>query len=130
MSSSAFVTEIPSQDRSWATACHLVPLAGYLLTIPGAGILCPLLIWLCRRDESVFVDEQGREAVNFQIMMALLFLGCWLLVPLLGLGFLLMIAVNIIGAVFAILAAVKTASGKPYAYPVHVDLVNADSFRS
>ena len=129
MSRSAPDTDISSQDRVWAMACHTAPLVGYALTIPGAGILCPLLVWLCRRDESSFVDEQGREAVNFQLMMGLLALGSWLLVPLL-VGIPLLIVVRIFGAVFAIMAAVKAASGRSYSYPVHADLVHADSFRS
>lgn len=119
---------ISSHDRGWATACHLAPLAGYALAFPGAGILCPLLVWLCRRDESDFVDEQGRQAINFQIMMGLLALGSWMLVPLL-VGIPLLLAVRLIGGLFAIAAALKTASGRSFNYPVHANMVHADSFR-
>ncbi len=119
---------ISSEDRGWATACHLSPLVAYLFAVPGTGILCPMLVWLCRRDESEFVDEQGRRAINFQIMMALLALGSWLLVPIL-VGIPLLLAVHLIGGLFAVLAGLKTASGRGYDYPVSVDMVHKDSFK-
>src|SRR4051812_16362697 len=56
-------TEIPSgpEDRTMAVICHV----GGILTAP----LLPGLIWLLKKDESRFVDDQGKEALNFQITL-------------------------------------------------------------
>jgi hypothetical protein len=48
-------------------ACHLSALAG--LIIPFGSILIPLIIWLTQKDKHPFINEQGKESVNFQISM-------------------------------------------------------------
>ena len=52
----------------WAMVCHLAALVGLL----GNGIgflLGPLVVWLFKNEDDPFIDEQGKEAVNFQITM-------------------------------------------------------------
>jgi len=56
-------------DRTWAMLCHLSGLAGYV--VPFGNIFGPLIIWLIKRDQSWFVDDQGKEALNFQISWAI-----------------------------------------------------------
>ena len=58
------------QSHTWAMLCHLGALAG-LVGIPAGNILGPLIIWLIQKDKHPFVDEQGKEAVNFQISMTI-----------------------------------------------------------
>jgi uncharacterized protein len=73
------------QARTWATWCHLssqiwiltpltvgfsVPLALQPL-IPLLGIVVPLIIWLKKREFSSFVDEHGKESLNFQFSISL-----------------------------------------------------------
>src|SRR5690349_455038 len=82
----------PHDARTWATVAHL---AGFLMYsgIPFASILGPLVVWLLKRDQSPYVDDQGKEAVNFQISMALYalliaptvcFVIGWVLLAILG----------------------------------------------
>src|SRR5580698_7378029 len=55
-----------SDDRMWAMFAHLAgPLTTYLLG--GMGWIGPLVIWLIKKDSSRFVDDQGKESLNFQI---------------------------------------------------------------
>ena len=55
-----------SQDeRTWGMLCHLSAFAGYVF--PFGGIVGPLVVWLIKKDEMPFVDDQGKEALNFQI---------------------------------------------------------------
>ena len=35
------------------------------------NFLGPLIIWLIKKDESPFVNDQGKEALNFQITIAI-----------------------------------------------------------
>ncbi len=59
--------DLPGQEtRKWAMLCHLGGLASLVL-FPTANVILPLVIWLAKRNTDPYVDEQGREAVNFQI---------------------------------------------------------------
>ena len=62
--------EVSKDARMWAMFCHLAGLVGYLIPLIG-NIVAPLIIWQIKKDELPFVDEQGKEAVNFQISMSL-----------------------------------------------------------
>src|SRR5260221_9735806 len=115
---------ITTEERGWAMAAHLSALlavwAGYL------GILGTLIIWLIKRNEMRYVDEQGKESLNFQINMFVL--GIALVVgsiPVVlltaGLGFLLAVplwfALVVYSVVMPIIAAMKTNAGEAYRYP-------------
>lgn len=54
----------------WAMLCHIAGLAGYVIPVVG-NIVGPLVLWQLKKDEHPFVNEQGKEAVNFQISMAI-----------------------------------------------------------
>jgi hypothetical protein len=51
-------------ERQCAVAIHLSSLAG--LVVPFAFVV-PLVLWLIKKDESVFIDDHGREVVNMMI---------------------------------------------------------------
>ena len=62
--------ERPDKDaRTWGMICHLMALCGYV--IPFGHILGPLIIWAIKKDEHEFVNDQGREAINFQLTMTI-----------------------------------------------------------
>lgn len=61
--------EISRDERTWATICHLAA----LVMIPYVGIIVgPLVVWLIKRTEYPFVDDQGKQALNFQITVFLI----------------------------------------------------------
>ena len=51
-------------------AARLAGFAG-LTGIPFGNILGPLVVWLIKKDQSWFVNEQGKEAMNFQISLTI-----------------------------------------------------------
>ena len=59
------VIESSSADRSWAAGIHLAALSAHV--IPFGNVLGPLIVWLIRRESSRFVDQNGKDAINFQI---------------------------------------------------------------
>ena len=63
------------------------------------------------------MDYHGKEAVNFQITMALA-LGVSLLLMLVIIGVFLASIVGIIWLVFTIIAAIKANNGEYYRYPI------------
>lgn len=102
-------------------AAHLSGLLGHALT--GVGhILGPLIIWLIKKEESPFVGDQAKEALNAQISFTIygLVAGalCFVLI-----GFPLLFALVIFDLVIVILAAIKANDGIRYRYPFILRLV-------
>ena len=112
----AWTEPVDSDSRGWAVAAHLIPLFGF-------GFIGPLIIWLIKRDEDVFVEEHSREALNFQISVLIYLIVSGLLILVL-IGFLLLPAVVIFAFVAAIVAAIKAANGQEFRYPLTIRFVS------
>lgn len=108
------------EAKNWAMGCHLAALAGFV--IPFGSVIGPLVVWLMKREESGFVDRQGKEALNFQITMLIAFLVSLVLVFVL-IGFLLIAAVVIFDLIMIIVATIKASEGEDFRYPVSLRLV-------
>jgi len=107
-------------DRTWAMLCHLSGLAGYV--IPFGNIFGPLAIWLIKRDQSWLVDDQGKEAVNFQISWTI-YMIISLIAILVLVGIVLVGIVAVGGLVLLIVAAVKANEGIAYRYPLTIRFI-------
>jgi uncharacterized Tic20 family protein len=110
-----------AEERQWALFAHLSALLG-LVT---AGWLCfvgPLVIWLVKKDTMPFVEDQAKEALNFNITMMIAAAISWVLLFVL-IGFILLPAVAIIWLVFVIIAAIKANEGTRYRYPFALRLI-------
>jgi uncharacterized protein len=106
--------------RTAAVATHLSTFAG--LVVPFGSVIGPLAIWLTRRDRNPFIDQAGREALNFGITIAIY--GAVLLVAALMLvGIPLLMAGVIAWVALASLAAAKANEGQLYRYPLTLRLV-------
>jgi uncharacterized protein len=113
---------VPTQDeRSWGMFAHLSAFAGLIFPLVGS-IVGPLLIWLAKRDQSAFVAEQGKEALNFNISVALGAIICGVLVYVF-VGILLGVALFIYWLAMTILAGIRAGEGVRYRYPISVRLV-------
>lgn len=121
-----------AEERQWALFAHLSALVGGILTSGWAGSLgCfigPLIIWLVKKDTMPFVNDQGKEALNFNITVGIIFLALFLLtIVTLGIGALitlpLMVIVGIAWLVFTIIAAIKANNGEAYRYPLTLRLI-------
>jgi uncharacterized Tic20 family protein len=120
----------PSADEiRWATLGHLASLVN-LLGIPSP--LGPLLVWLLKRHESVFVAQEAAESLNFALSVWIyglaflvaalvsLFSGAWANLVLFGL---LWLALILSSLVFSIIGGVRASEGKPYRYPFNIRLI-------
>jgi uncharacterized protein len=108
-------------DRTCAMLAHLSALAGLVVWLVGC-VLGPLAVWISRRDQSSFVAEHAREALNFNITVVLAALVCMLLM-LVFVGFILGAALFIAWLVLTLIAAIKASEGAIYRYPVSLRLV-------
>ena len=123
---------ISAEQRQWAMFAHLSALVGGILTSGWAGsigcFIGPLIIWMVKKDSMPFVDDQGKEALNFNITVALIFLALLLLsIVTLGIGLIIAIpgwiVVGIAWLVFTIIAGIKANEGVAYRYPLTLRLI-------
>lgn len=114
----------PSLDSdvlNWATLTHLSSLTGYVTG--GLGfVVGPLLMWLFRKDQWEFVDDQGKEALNFNINVFILGIVCFVLVFVL-IGIPLLVLLLIAQVAFTIIGALAANKGVRYRYPVIIRFV-------
>jgi uncharacterized protein len=111
----------PTQDeRTWGMLAHLSTFAGFL--VPLGSIIAPLVVWLIKRDQSAFVADQGKEALNFNISVLLAAIVCGVLV-FVFIGILLGVALFIFWLTMTIIAGIKASEGVRYRYPFALRLV-------
>lgn len=103
-----------NDDRNLAMLAHLLGIV--------SGFVGALIIWLIKKDQSAFIDEQGKEALNFQITILIGFVIAGVLTIIL-IGALLMPVLLIVNLVFCILAAVAVSKGEHYKYPFAIRLL-------
>ena len=104
-----------ADERQWGMFAHLAALAGFI--IPFGNLIGPLLVWQIKKDEMPFVNDQGKESLNFQITVTIAVLVCIVLMVIL-IGALLLPLVGIAALVLTIIGAIKANSGENYRYPV------------
>lgn len=114
--------EYDREARTLGMVCHLSALIG-LLGIPLLNIVGPLAVWLWRKDMYVFVDDQGKESLNFQITMTLLAIVAGILTLIL-IGWILLGIIWIVNLVLVIIAASKANKGEAYRYPFNLRLIH------
>ena len=110
-------TPQPNDDRVLALVAHL---AG-----PFLPVVVALIVWLTRREQSPFLDQHGKEALNFQLasLVVSTAVGISALFTC-GLTGVLLPPLWLVQLVFAILASVKANEGQPYRYPVSLRLIS------
>lgn len=114
-----------AEERQWAMFAHLSAIVGALI---GLSFLGPLVVWLVKKETMPFVDDQGKEALNFNIMLLIVFAVLWALTFVtLGIGILLtgplMFIVGVAALVLVIIAGIKANEGVAYRYPFAIRLV-------
>ncbi len=135
-----------SNDTSHAALVHLSSFSSFLM--PFGSILGPLVTWMIWRDESDFVDQNGKQALNFNLSFALYniaiaILGVVLFItPILAMletnggnpvsvllslpGLLLLGSFSFIGIfklIIIIVAAIQSGNGKVYHYPLTIQFI-------
>lgn len=113
---------IPSKaERDWAMAAHVSSFAGHV--VPFGHIVGPLVIWCMKKDELPFVNDQGKESLNFQITMTIALAIAFLSV-FVAIGFVLLPAVWLFDVVVTIIASVKASEGVAYRYPLSIRFIS------
>ena len=114
-----------AEERQGAMFAHL---SAIVAAVIGLSFLGPLIIWLVKKDTMPFVDDQGKEALNFNITVLIVFAILWILTFItFGIGILLtgplMFIVGLAALVLVIIAGIKANEGVAYRYPFAIRLV-------
>jgi uncharacterized protein len=116
-----YIGPAPDKDaRTWGMLAHLSALV-QLLGIP--SIVGPLVVWLIKKNEFPFVDDQGKESLNFNLTVLLAALVISPTICLAGLGIILLIALGVAALILAIIGAMKANEGVAYRYPWTLRLI-------
>jgi uncharacterized Tic20 family protein len=111
----------PDRDsQQWGMIAHLSALVGFI--IPFGNLIGPLVVWQIKKDMP-FVVDQGKEALNFQITVAIAVFVC-LLLTLVVIGMLLLPVVGIGALVLTVIAGIKANNGEAYRYPFTLRLIS------
>jgi len=107
-------------ERNWAMLCHLSAFAAFFF--PFGGIIGPLICWLSKRDESAWVNENGRASLNFQLSMLLYIV---LAIPLcfIIIGIPIIIILGTLKIICIIIASIKAAKGEKFRYPIVIPFI-------
>jgi uncharacterized protein len=100
--------EVSNDAKNMGVLCHLL---GFFTCFFG-----PLIIWLIKKDQMPFVDHHGKEALNFQITLAIAFVVAWISIFCFIGAFLIPILV-LADLIFCIIACIAASKGEYYKYP-------------
>ena len=112
--------EPDNKERSMAMLAHLAGYAG--LAVPFGSLVGPFLVYTLKRDESAFIEDQAREALNFQLTIALAAIASMILMVVL-IGFALIFVVGIWWLVGTAIGASRANKGEWYRYPATIRFV-------
>ena len=102
------------EERTWSTIVHLSALSGLLC--PLLNIFVPLVIWLVKRVNLPMLDDEGREAVNFQISVTA-YLALCIPAMMIVIGVPMFIIILLGSIILSIKAAIHASKGEEYSYP-------------
>ncbi len=111
---------ITEGERNFAIATHLSPMVCSLIGAWPLGIVVPIVLWLVRKNNSVYNDDQGREVINFTLSFLL-----WhvvLAVTVIGLA--LWPVLWVVAIVNNIRGAVAAGHGEYFRYPMTIRFIS------
>lgn len=106
--------DLPDDAKTMGMLCHLL----------GITMIGTLIIWLIKKDDHPFIDQEGKEATNFQITALIAYVICSVLsVVTCGVGAILYLPVWVCVLIFCIMGAMKAKEGEAYRYPVNIRFI-------
>jgi uncharacterized Tic20 family protein len=108
------------EENKWAMWAHIITFSNAL--VPLGNFIGPIVIWQLKKNESEFVVDQAKEALNFQISLIIYLFISFLLI-FIFIGIFLMIGLVLFSLIVVIVAGVKANSGEYYRYPMCIRLI-------
>lgn len=105
-----------SDEHTMGMLCHLLGIFTWFLG--------PLIIWVIKKDQSAFVNDQGKEALNFQITIGIAYIAAGVVTCLtLGIASPLGLVVWVVSLIFCIMGTIAANGGERYRYPIAIRLI-------
>jgi hypothetical protein len=114
------IIELSETERNWAMLCHLSAFAGFFF--PFGGIIGPLICWLTRKDESLWVDKNGKASLNFNLSM-LLYMVLTIPLCVIIVGIPIVVFLVFLKVICIIIASVKASKGEEFRYPISIPFI-------
>ena len=91
------------------------------------GLFCvlgSLIIWIIKKDDHPFIDDQGKEATNFQLMILIFHFIAWIITAATcGILFFVPMIPWLLGLIMGIIGGMSANSGTPYRYPFNIRFI-------
>lgn len=100
-----------SDERTLAILVHVLSI--FFWIFPG------LIIYLIKKDDSKYVAEHAKEALNFQITMTIGYIILFITI----IGIFLMWILGILSLIFCIIATIRASENKIYKYPLSLRII-------
>lgn len=86
-------------------------------------IFGPLVIYLLKKDESLYVRDHARESLNFQLTLIIYYIIAFILVFVI-IGIFAFMVIGFFQLVLVIVATIKAADNKLYRYPFTIRFIS------
>ena len=115
------INEGLKEDKQLLVIMHLSQLID-VFSAGTLGFIIPLVLWLTKKDEIKYMDEQGKAILNFRISMFIYaIISVILLLVVIGVVGLVIIGILLI--VYPIVNAINVSNGKDPYYPLSIEFI-------
>ncbi|MFO7700004.1 MAG: DUF4870 domain-containing protein [Acidimicrobiia bacterium] len=119
MTTQPIETGLSTESRNWGAIGHL---SAFVQFIGIPSLVGPLVVWLMKKDDP-FAADQAKEALNFNISMAIYFVASLFAIIVL-VGILLVPVVVISWFVLVIVGTIRASNGVTYRYPATIRFID------
>ncbi|MBT8331385.1 MAG: DUF4870 domain-containing protein [Deltaproteobacteria bacterium] len=115
------------QENNWGMWAHISTFSSMI--VPLGNFIGPFVVWQLKKNESEFVADQAKEALNFQISLFIYMMISAILI-LIVIGIFLIFGLMLFGLIMVIVAGVKANQGEFYRYPMCLRLIPQKKYPS
>ncbi|PNZ69514.1 DUF4870 domain-containing protein [Staphylococcus croceilyticus] len=106
--------EVSQNDRNMAMLIWILSLF--------TSFIGPLVIWLMKKEESEYINQQGKNYFNYAISYAIYGIASYILIIVL-IGYLALFVVVIASLIYCILGIIAMNKGEDYVVPFSLQLI-------
>ncbi len=107
-------------ENSYIAIMHVSQLVGYI--VPLLGFLAPIVLWMMNKDDSVRVDSNGKNIINFLISWVI-YIACAGILSIIVIGIPILITLLVLQIIFTIMATLKALDGEFWNYPLSLTII-------
>jgi len=109
--------DLTNEEKMWGMLAHMSFL---LVFVIGVSCIAPLIIWMIKKDSSAFIEDQAKEALNFQLSALIAILVC----SVTCIGAVLLPVIVVGGVIYGVIGGMAANRGEVYRYPYTFRMVN------